>query len=236
MKRTLIYTVLLFLLAPIHSLVSQEEEGVETEEERAVGKEVEEIAEEATEGDLASGPIKLSLEGMVNLNYVFAESPDNFIVKYNFKVEETIRNQVDVKKGNMEITIQTEGFLKKWTKGECLLQVSTGKIPYELIFNRTSDEEARIDFKLKESILEKWESNCSFSDSTGKKVSTTGDPEKWLDPAIQKCSPSLRRLKIPLNSREATQTTCEIKQHQLPDIPIGSVEIEGKTVVKLEPQ
>jgi len=205
------------------------DEKVDTRVQEAVDK----LAGEAR-GDMEDGPFLVRMEGAVTLNYVFSESPDSFLVTYTFKLDEVVRNRVDVRKGNLESAAIAKGFLAKWPNGECNLKISNSTVPYELIFNRTKPTEARVDFKLKDSILEVWESLCNFADAPGSKFNTRGNPEKWLDAALKKTSPALRQLTLPLRPGEPTSSVFKIEKYQAPDLPVGTVEIEGAGTVSVE--
>lgn len=187
-------------------------------------------------GDLEGGPLHATLEGAVNVNYVFADSPDGFVVTYNFKIEETLHNKLDVRKGTFSPTTSIKGFLAKWPSGECNLKITAGSVPYELTFHRTKETEAQIDFKTKETILESWESLCNFADAPGAKFNTRGNPEKWLDSALKKTSPSLHQITLTLNRSEPTTVAFKIERYQAPDLPIGTVEIEGAGTITVEPK
>lgn len=208
----------------------------ETPEEikEEVKEAVKEISEVEREGDLGE-TLKVGIEGQVSLSYVFAESPDSFLITYRFSLDGLVRNKIDVLKGRATVSADVKGLLAKWPTGECNLQINVSEVPYELIFNKFKEEEARVEIRFLETILEKWQSLCNFADAPGAKFNTTGNPEKWLDAALQKTSPGLRDILAPLSPREITMIDFTIARYQLPDAPLGSVEIEGKGKVTIAP-
>ncbi len=237
--------LLAFSLRPVWAQDSEEPSADETKDstpspaeppvDKALKEEVKKTFSDIAPGDMETGVLKVSIEGTVSLNYVFAESPENFIITYNFKLEDFVRNKVDVLKGDAEITADVKGYLAKWPTGACTLNVSIGKIPYEIIFNRIKEDEARVDLKFKESILEKWESKCTFVDAPGAEFKTTGTPEKWLDEALKKTTPSLRRLILKMPQGSPTAVDFKIETTMIPDTPLGSSEIKGSGKVALSP-
>lgn len=200
-------------------------------------KEVLEIIEKA-QGDLKDEVYRILVEGAVDLNYVFAESPDSFIVTYKFRMEAQAKNQVDLIKEKGQITTGIEGALAKWPSGECALNVNVGEFPFELTFNKVEEEMIRIDIRIPGEILEKWESNCSFIDAPGSKLNTTGNPEKWLMRALQRPVPAFTDLTIPIDRLHKLTSTLEfeIEQFLVPDPPLGSAEIVGKGKIQIIPE
>ena len=195
------------------------------------------MSEESKKGDLEE-PFKITLDGTVTLNYVFAESPDSFIVTYKIHLDGEARNKVDVIKGKGQVTTDVKGFLAKWPTGECALKISIGEFPYEMIFSKVEEEKIRLDIKIIEPILENWESNCKFADSPGSKFNTKGSPEKWVDGSLKRTSPLLQDLQLPIdpNHRDTTTLEFKIEQYLLPDPPLGSVELSGKGTVTVSPE
>ncbi|OGQ44586.1 MAG: hypothetical protein A3H42_04080 [Deltaproteobacteria bacterium RIFCSPLOWO2_02_FULL_46_8] len=192
---------------------------------------------EMLKGDLDE-PFKIILDGSVDLNYVFAESPDSFIATYKWHAEGSIKNKIDIVKTKGTIITSVKGFLAKWPTGECQLKIGVGETPMEIIFNKIDDENVRIDVKIDENILESWESNCKFSDAPKAKFNTKGTPEKWVSGALKRIVPSLRDLKIPVDRlhKDTSTLTFNIERYQLPDPPLGSVELEGKGTVQIIPE
>jgi hypothetical protein len=196
---------------------------------------VEDLVNRALEkGDMDGGPLQVTIDAAVSLNYVFADSPDSFVVTYKLKIDEAVANKIDVRKGRLIPTTDIKGFLAKWPMGECSLKISIPSVPYEIIANRTKESELRIDLKINDTLLETWESNCTFKDAPGAKFNTRGSPERWLDNALKKTTPSLRQLIVTLNPGETTAASFKIERHDLPDPPIGSVEIEGRGTVNVQ--
>lgn len=196
-----------------------------------------EIPAEIRKGDLEE-PFRIVIDGSVDLNYVFAESPDSFVVTYKWSAEGTARSRVDIIKTKGIFTAGVKGFLAKWPTGECQLKISVGEMPTEIIFNKIDDENVRIDVKMDQNILENWESNCKFSDAPAAHFNTKGTPEKWVSGALKRIIPSPRDLKLPIDRLHKDTTTLpfNIERYQLPDPPLGSVELEGKGTVQIIPE
>lgn len=194
------------------------------------------------EGALAKGdleePFKIAVDADINLNYVFAESPDTFIVNYKIHLEGLARNKVDVIKGKGQVTASVKGFLAKWPTGECQLNISVSEVPFEIVFSQTEEESAHIDVKISETILENWESNCKFVDAPNSKLNTRGNPEKWLDQAVKRISPPLRDNQLPIDRLHKKTTTLKlsVERFLIPDPPLGSVEMEGKGTLSIIPE
>ena len=190
-----------------------------------------------TKGNLTE-PFKIVVDGTVSLNYVFAESPDSFIVNYKVNLEGQVKNKVDIIKGKGQIKTDVKGFLAKWPSGECQLKISVGEVPFEMIFSQIDDENVRLDVKIADGILENWESNCKFLDAPGSKFNTKGNPEKWVNGAIKRTSPSLTDMQLPVDRlhRDTTTLSFTIERYLVPDPPLGSVELEGKGTVKIIPE
>jgi|SRR3989338_6484067 len=242
MKKPLLLILILFPIFVFGQEKVKEKEAAKEPEKKdpaqeELQKKVEQTFADIEPGDLEAGVLKVRIQGTVSLSYVFAESPESFVITYNFSVEDFIRNKVEVKTGEAEIRAQVKGALAKWPSGECQLMITVGKIPYEVIFNRVKEDEARIDLKFKNSILETWESKCKFSDAGGREFNTVGTPEKWLDSALTKTQPPLRRMliKFPEGSTPSS-VDFNIERHLIPDVPLGSVEIEGKGKLELIPK
>lgn len=188
-------------------------------------------------GDLEE-PFKIAMDATVTLNYVFAESPDSFVVTYKIHLEGDARNKVDIIKGKGRVTADVKGFLAKWPTGECALKIGIGEFPFEMIFSKVEEEKVRLDLKITEPILENWESNCKFLDAPGSKFNTKGSPEKWVDGALKRTNPLLRDLQLPIDRlhRDTTTLGFTVDQYLLPDPPLGSVEISGKGTVTASPE
>ena len=188
-------------------------------------------------GDLEE-PFKIAMDAAVTLNYVFAESPDSFVITYKVHLDGNARNKVDIVKGKGQVTTEVKGFLAKWPTGECALKIGIGEFPFEMIFSKIGEEKIRLDIKLTEPILENWESNCKFADAPGSKFNTKGTPEKWVDGALKRTNPLLRDLQLPIDRLHRDTTTLEfnIEQYLLPDPPLGSVEVSGKGMVTVAPE
>lgn len=221
------------------SALAQEEKPAEgapqTQEETK--EKIKEVVE-AAKGDLGEEVHRIAVQGEVDLNYVFAESPDSFIVTYKIRLEGQAKNKVDVVKGEGQITTGIEGSLAKWPTGECALNINVGEFPFEITFNKVEEETVRLDIRITGDILEKWESNCTFIDAPGSKFHTSGNPEKWVVRALQRPLPSLTDLTLPIDRLHKNTTTMEFKIEPflVPDPPLGSAELKGKGTVKIIPE
>lgn len=211
---------------------SQEEAQPPLEEE-TVTEELEKV-----QGDLGDEVYRIVIEGKVDLNYVFAESPDNFVVVYKFHIEGRAKNQVDLIKENGQMTTGIEGFLAKWPSGECALNVSVGEFPFELTFSKESEALIRIDLRIPGEILEKWESDCTFIDAPRSKFHTSGNPEKWIMRIWNRIIPPLTDLTLPIDRLHKNVSTMEftVENFLVPDPPLGSAEISGKGKVQIIPE
>lgn len=226
-----LFPLLALLLAPWGAF-SQE-----TEAEPPPDETVTEAVEKA-QGDLGEDVYRITVDGAVDLNYVFAESPDSFTVTYKFHVETQAKNQVDLIREKGQMTTGIEGFLAKWPTGECALNVSVGEFPYELTFQKVEEELIRIDLRIPADIVEQWESDCTSIDAPGSKFHTSGNPEKWVMRALQRPVPPLTDLALPVDRlhKEASTMEFEIERFLIPDPPLGSAELEGKGTVKITPE
>jgi hypothetical protein len=176
---------------------------------------------------------KVIIDALVNLNYVFNNSPDSFIVTYHFRIEGDIKAKTSVMRGQATVDVKTEGFLAKGPTFECKLKVTVPKAPYQLTFRWKDDENANLDLNFTKPIMETWESNCTFGDSGAKPFVTKGDPEKWLKRALTKTSPPLRRLTAKLSEDEKTTTNFIVNTHQVNDPPLGTIEVDGKGIITI---
>ena len=193
--------------------------------------------QQEAKGDLDE-PFRVAADAEVTMNYVFAESPDSFILKYKMHLEGKVRSKVDVIKGKGQVTTEVKGFLAKWPTGECQLKVGVGEFPFEIIFNKSGEEQVHLDVKITEPILENWESNCKFTDAPGSKFNTKGSAEKWFDQSMKKTTPTLKDLQLPIDRLHKDTTTLKfnIERYLQPDPPLGSVEMEGKGTVQIIPE
>ncbi|MFH1874809.1 MAG: hypothetical protein ABH859_06470 [Pseudomonadota bacterium] len=173
------------------------------------------------------------IDAIVRLNYVFDNSPDSFVIKYAIHFEGKTAAKVAVVKGNASISTEVEGFLAKWPTGQCKLSVTIPDTAFGLTFSRTSDEQATLNLRFTNPIIETWESECSFKDAPEAKFNTKGDPEKWLAKALQNTSPPLAQLTVPLARDESSTMKFVINKQMLKDPPLGTAEIEGTGVVTI---
>lgn len=250
MSRTLacLFVLTLFTLTPLWAQLPPPPEDIEqpsadqpttqeSDPEAAPTEEQVKEVLEAAKGDLGEEAFKIVVQGAVDLNYVFAESPDTFVITYKFRIEGEAKNQVDLIKGNVQMTTGIEGFLAKWPTGECALNVSVGEFPFEIVFNKVEEELVRLDIRLVGEILENWESNCTFIDAPGSKFHTSGTPEKWVMRALQRPLPAFTDLTIPIDRLHKNTSTMEFKIESflIPDPPLGSAELQGKGKIQVIP-
>jgi len=176
----------------------------------------------------------IKINAAIRANYVFNDSPDSFLVKYRWEIEGQANAATAVIRGNANISAEVEGFLAKWPTGECTLNVTIPKVPFEITFRRSGEDKGSVALKFRRNIMENWESKCTFTDAPGARFETTGDPEKWLARAIEKARPPLRSIVTDVTDEETTQSFV-INKEVLDDPPIGTVEIEGTGVVTITP-
>ncbi|MBI4223977.1 MAG: hypothetical protein HY609_03510 [Deltaproteobacteria bacterium] len=229
-----VFLLFLALLTPFSAswvAFAQEEEPLPTDETVTE-------ALEKTQGDLGEDVYRVVVEGQIDLNYVFAESPDSFMVTYKFHIEGQAKNQVDLIRENGQMTTGIDGLLAKWPTGACALQISVGEFPFELTFQKVEEELVQIDLRIPGDILENWESDCTFLDAPGSKFHTSGNPEKWVTRALQRPVPPLTDLALPIDRLHKDTSTMEfaIERFLIPDPPLGSAELEGKGTVRIIPE
>ncbi|MBI2345774.1 MAG: hypothetical protein HYV03_02585 [Deltaproteobacteria bacterium] len=193
---------------------------------------------EAPDGKQPGAPSpqrRLTIDAVVVVDYVFFHSPDRFKVKYHLNLGGDVSQEISVLKGSAKISTDVSGYLAKWSEGECVLRVSIAEVPYEITFKKSSENEADVEVKFTQPILEDWESLCTFLDDPNAKLNTKGNPEKWIAIALEKASPSLNRLVTPLSTDEPTSLKFTIPKHTVKDENIGSAEVDGTGVVTIQP-
>ena len=170
----------------------------------------------------------------VVMNYVFDNSPDSFVVKYQFVINGQANAETAVLRGEADITASVQGPLSKWPTGECKLTVTVPKVPYELTFRKTGDDKGNLKLVFRKSINEDWQSQCTFGDTPGARFETRGAPEAWLSKALEKARPPIKDLIADLGTEETTSRFV-ISKESIPDPPLGSAEIEGTGVITIRP-
>lgn len=242
---TLILIVTLALgfaaLPQAHAQVDPVDEAIEEElDEEEVVEEEDPIVEafEDVDEDLEPGEgenrWKVKINAAIRANYVFNDSPDSFVIKYRWEIEGQANAATAVIRGEADISAEVEGFLAKWPTGECSLNVTIPKVPFELTFRKSGDERGSVALKFRRNILENWQSKCTFTDAPGARFETSGNPERWLGRAVEKARPPLRSIVTDLGDEETT-TSFVINKDVIDDPPLGSVEIEGTGVVTITP-
>jgi hypothetical protein len=210
-----------------------EDEQLEEEPEAPADEGLEEQIEggEAGEGETRWN---IKINAAIRANYVFNDSPDSFLVKYRWEIKGQANSETAVIRGDADVSADVEGFLAKWPTGECSLDITIPKIPFELTFRKSGEDKGSIALKFRRNILENWQSKCTFTDAPGARFETTGEPEKWLARAIEKARPPLRSIVADVTDEETT-TSFVINKEVFDDAPIGSVEIEGTGVITITP-
>lgn len=177
---------------------------------------------------------KVKIDAAIRVNYVFANSPDSFVIKYRFTVEGQANADTALIRGNAEINAEVEGFLAKWPTGECRLDVTVPRVPFELTFRRSGEDKGSIALRFRRNIMENWQSKCSFTDAPGARFETIGEPEKWLARALEKARPPLRSIVADITDEETTSSFV-INKEILDDPPLGTVEVEGTGIITITP-
>jgi hypothetical protein len=177
---------------------------------------------------------KVRIDGAVRANYVFNDSPDAFVVKYRWEIDGQANATTAVMRGDAEISADVEGFLSKWPTGECSLSVTIPKVPFEITFQKTTEDKGTIALKFRQAIAENWSSNCTFIDAPGARFNTSGDTEKLLSRALEKARPPLRSIIADITDDETT-TSFVIPKEIIDDPPLGTIEIEGTGVITITP-
>lgn len=195
------------------------------------------LPEEKVEvGEAGEGETRWNIDitGAVIMNYVFNDSPDNFIVKYRWEVKGQANAATAVITGNADISAEANGPLSKWPTGECRLEISVPSVPFELTFRRASEDRGSLKLVFKSPISEDWQSKCLFDDAPGAKFDTRGAPEAWLNKALEKARPPLKDIIAEMGSEEST-TGFIISKDTIDDPPLGTIEIEGTGAVTIKP-
>ncbi len=203
------------------------------DEEPPLDEEMRDAAADLEPGE-AEGRWKIKINAAIRANYVFNDSPDSFLIKYSWEIEGQANADTAVIRGDANITAEVEGFLAKWPTGECSLDITIPKVPFEMTFRKSGEDKGSIALKFRRNILENWQSKCTFTDSPGARFETSGDPEKWLARAIERARPPLRSIVTDVGYEETT-TSFVINKDIIEDPPIGTVEVEGTGVVTITP-
>ncbi|HQG13584.1 MAG: hypothetical protein BWY40_00442 [bacterium ADurb.Bin270] len=177
---------------------------------------------------------KVSISGMVVMNYVFDNSPDSFTVRYRWELSGNANASTSVIKGDLDIDAEVDGYLAKWPTGECALNITIPKVPFELTFRKDSEEKGDIRIQFKQGISENWQSNCTFHDAPGARFETSGPPERWFEKALSKARPPIRSIVVNLSDDETT-TPLVIPKETIGDPPVGSMEVEGTASITVTP-
>lgn len=198
----------------------------------------EDLEETPEEGDLGPDIFRVAIKADYGLNYVFAESPESFIINYKLNLEGTARNKIQIIKGKAHVDTDVKGFLAKWPTGGCELRISVSEVPYEMVFSKVGEDKIRLDAKIDEQITERWESNCKFTDAPRAKFNTVGNPEGWIKEAIRKSAGLLRGVKIPVDRlhKQITRVQFSVDPFLIADPPLGSAEIQGKGTIEITPE
>ena len=176
--------------------------------------------------------MKVIIDLMIDANYVFENSPDSFDVKYHIQVEsKDFSTKTSVFRGDAEIEAKVTGFLAKWDTGECKLDITIPKTPFQATVRQSEEEKLSIDFKFTKKVSEQWKSTCSFGDAEAKPFETIGANEEWFQKALAKSSPPLTALIADAKPGQKSVSNFVISTHTFNDPPIGSVEVTGKGTI-----
>ncbi|MFA4974517.1 MAG: hypothetical protein WC683_18070 [bacterium] len=176
----------------------------------------------------------VKVNAAVRANYVFNESSDSFVIKYTFELEGEANADTAVIRGDANISADVEGTLARWPTGQCSLNVSIPKVPFEITFRKSEEEKGSVSLQFRKPIMEDWKSSCTFTDAPGARFETSGPPEKWLAIAIEKARPPIRSIVADITDEETT-TSFVISKQVIDDAPLGSVEVEGTGVLTITP-
>lgn len=245
--------LLIFTSSHVWGQTSEEEIETLTEEEGAPEEEIFPIIEPSapeeelpgvetpsTEriagGEAREGETRWNIDitGAVVMNYVFNDLPNNFVVKYRWEIKGLANANTAVIKGDADINASVDGPLASGSWGECRLEITIPKVPFELTFNRNGEGRGNLKLIFKKAINEDWQSKCSFTEAPGARFNTKGAPEAWLAKALEKARPPLKDIVAEVGSEE-TSTRFVISKETINDAPIGSGEIEGTGVVTITP-
>jgi len=207
------------------------EEEEEEEEEKPLKKE---LAEKDEDEEELEDRRQIKIAGVIVMNYIFENSPNSFTIKYRFELKGESAADTAVIRGDVDLAAEVDGPLWKFPTGECTLDISIPKVPFELSFRKTGDEKGNLRLVFKKPIQETWASNCSFNDAPGANFNTRGPPEKWMTRAFQKARPPLRSIVVELSDEETT-TPLVINKQIIGDPPLGSMEIEGTASITITP-
>ncbi|MBI2092165.1 MAG: hypothetical protein HYY43_02700 [Deltaproteobacteria bacterium] len=202
----------------------------------------EEVLQEVPEAEAPEGekgkplPRKLTIDAVIVVKYSFGDGVEPYSIKYHINMGGSLKADVGMIKGNAKVATDISGFLAKSSAFECLLKISIADVPYEIMFKKTSEDEADINVSFKDQILEDWESLCTFLDASGAKFNTRGAPERWIGTALEKANPSLSKLSAPIDPKKTTTQKFTISQYTIQDEGLGSAEISGTGVVTIEPE
>jgi len=216
--------------------VSQTPEEAAAQRDESPVPRLDEVLGEIEGGEPGEGERRweVKINAAVRANYVFNESPDNFVIKYTFEVKGDANAETAVIRGDADITANVEGFIAKWPTGQCNLNISIPKVPFEITFRKGGEEKGSVALQFRKPIMEDWKSSCSFTDAPGAKFDTSGPPEKWLAVAIEKARPPIRSMVADIKEEETT-TSFVIPKQTIDDAPLGTIEVEGTGVVTITP-
>lgn len=211
-----------------------EEEEEMLEEETPIDEAFEGAVTDVEPGEALENRWRIKINAAIRASYVFNDTPDSFLIKYRWEIEGQANAATAVIRGDASISAEVEGFLARWPTGECSLNVTIPKVPFEITFRKSGEEKGSVSLKFRRNIMENWASKCIFTDAPGARFETTGPPEKWLAKAVEKARPPLRQIVADVTDEETT-TSFVINKEVLDDPPIGTIEIEGTGVVTITP-
>lgn len=180
---------------------------------------------------------RVEAEAAVSLDYVFADSPDHFIVKYLLTLDGEVEGDSVAIQGEGRATARVMGFLKRWESGACALQVQVEAVPFEMTFSKMGEGMIRLRTQIGD-FGELWRSSCTFHDKPGIKFITTGKVEEWLAKTLKKVAYLLRDIQMPVDPKRSKPNTLtrEINRFTIDDPPLGEADVDGKLVLKVTPR
>ncbi len=221
--------------------VAEEDEDLDEEEEEFV-EEPEVIVDDVLDDIIPEdqpiiGPKKITIDMVVYVDYQFFESSDAFKVKYHINMGGNANLSTALIKGTAEIATEVTGYLAKWPQGQCILNVSIAKVPYEITYQQTGEDEADLNILFKKDITESWTSTCTFIGATATQpFKTQGPPEQWIAGALERASPPISSIVAPVGEGETTSTTFDIPEYTVVEEGLGTATVNGTGIVSIEPK
>lgn len=196
---------------------------------------IEDIFDDDTEDEDTAGPKKITIDAVVYVDYQFFDSSDAFKIKYHINMGGTANVTTAVLSGDAEIATEVTGFLARWPQGQCILDVNVAKVPYEINYMQSNEDEADININFKKGITERWESVCTFIGGVTRPFKSEGPPEKWIEEAFEKASPPISSIVAPLAAGETTSVKFDIAEYTVVEENLGNAKVKGTGIVTIQP-